>query len=70
MIENPEISIDYSLSYREFVAGQKLAVRQSVPILLFHILARYIALAVALLLVAMALINLFNGHASDRKSTV
>ena len=64
MIENPEISIDYSLSYREFVAGQKLAVRQSIPILLFHILARYIALAVALLLVALALINLFNGYAS------
>jgi hypothetical protein len=64
VIENPEISIDYSLSYREFVAGQKLAVRQSVPILLVHILARYIALAVALLLVAMALINLFNGHGS------
>jgi hypothetical protein len=64
MIENPEISIDYSLSYSEFIAGQKLAVRQSVFPLIIHILARFIAPTIVALLVLMCLVNFFGGHKS------
>jgi ABC-type nickel/cobalt efflux system permease component RcnA len=63
MIEKPSITMEYSLSYSEFVAGHKLAVRQSIPLLAFHIFARYIASAVALVLIALAVINIASGHA-------
>jgi ABC-type nickel/cobalt efflux system permease component RcnA len=62
MIENAEISFDYSLSYREFVAGHKLAARKSVVLFLVHLIGRLIAPCALLLLVAMCLINLFGGH--------
>ena len=63
MVDTPEISIDYSLTYREFVAGYKLAVRQSIPLLLFNVFARYIASGVVIVLVLMCLVNITGGHA-------
>jgi len=64
VIENPEISIDYTLGYREFVAGQKLGVKQSVFPLIIHALARFIAPTIVVVLVLMCLVNFFGGHKS------
>jgi hypothetical protein len=62
MIENPEIIFEYSLSYREFVAGHKLAARKSVVLFVVHLLGRFIAPFTTFLLVTMCLINWFSGH--------
>ena len=62
MIENAEISINYSMSYREFVAGHKLAARKSGVLFLVHLIGRFIAPLALFLLVAMCLINWFGGH--------
>jgi hypothetical protein len=62
MIENAEISFEYSLSYREFVAGHKLAARKSVVLFLVHLIGRLIAPFALFLLMAMCLVNWFGGH--------
>jgi hypothetical protein len=62
MIENAEISFDYSLSYREFVAGHKLAARKGVVLFIVHAIGRFVAPCAFFLLLAMCLINWFGGH--------
>ena len=62
MIEEAEISFEYSLSYREFVAGHKLAARKSVVLFLVHLIGRFIAPLALSILVGMCLINWFGGH--------
>ena len=61
-MDDPEISINYTLSYRDFVAGHKLASRQSIALFLFHFVARYVALIAAFLLCGMAAINVASGQ--------
>jgi len=61
MIEQPEISIEYKLTYRDFVEGQCLGSRQSVVFLVVGIFARYIATAIAVALSAMSLLLIFSG---------
>lgn len=64
MIESPEISTEDPLTYREFVAGHKLAARQSIPMLVFRLFARFFASTIAILLIFLAVVHLSNGHAS------
>jgi hypothetical protein len=64
MIEHPQVSFNYSLSYRDFVAGQKLAAQKSVFLFVIHAVMRFIAPLAASILIAMCLINYFGGHQS------
>ncbi len=49
MINVPEIAIDYTITFPEFVAGSKLGLRQSIFTLVFYVLARYVATTLAVL---------------------
>jgi len=49
MINDPEIVIDYTITFPEFVSGSKLGWRQSIFTLVFYVLARYVATALAVL---------------------
>jgi len=62
MIDNPEIAIDYSLTYKDFVAGHKLATRQNIPLLLVHIIARYIASTLAFLAFVLIIFSFLDGQ--------
>jgi hypothetical protein len=64
MIAEPEVSFDYTLSYRQFVAGHKLAARKSAVLFLVHLLGRFIAPTAAILVTLMCLVNWSTGHGS------
>jgi membrane protein implicated in regulation of membrane protease activity len=70
MIANPEISLSYRLTYREFVAGYKLGVRQSLVALFPYILARFVAPLVACFFLLMAITSITSGHATDVAGTL
>lgn len=61
MINDPEIAVDYTITYAEFVAGSKLGWRQSFLTLAFYILARYLATALAVLFFVLVIFSFFGG---------
>jgi len=64
VLSNPEISIDYKLTYRDFVAGQRLGVRQGVFTLIISFLTRYVATTVAVIISIFMIIFVFKGQSS------
>lgn len=64
MLENPEITIQYSINFQEFVAGSKLAMSKNLLTLLMHLFANFCAPVASILLIAMCLIILAGGKSS------
>jgi DNA-binding helix-hairpin-helix protein with protein kinase domain len=61
LLANPEISLEYSLTFRDFATANKLGVRQHFFIFLIHIIARYVATTLAFLLFSLIIITFFHG---------
>jgi hypothetical protein len=62
MTNEPEIAIDYTITYAEFAAGSRLGWRQSLLTFLFYIVARYIAFALAVLCLALVIFSFTHGE--------
>jgi hypothetical protein len=61
MISDPEIAIDYTITYQEFVAGLKLGWRQSFSTLVLYAFARYLAPTVALFFFVLVVFDFSTG---------
>jgi hypothetical protein len=70
MIANPEISLSYPLTYREFVAGYKLGVRQRLFALVPYIVARFLGPFVAGLFLLLAIFSFTSGHRDAVAGTI
>jgi hypothetical protein len=70
MIANPEISLSYPLTYREFVAGYKLGVRQSLFALVPYIIARLLGPIVACFFLLLAIFSFTSGHRDAVAGTI
>jgi hypothetical protein len=70
MIAEPEMSLSYTLTYSEFVAGYRLGVRQSPFALLPYIVALYIGPLVATLFLLLAIFSFTSGHRDAVAGTI
>ena len=70
MIDEPEVSLSYDLTYRDFVAGYKLGVRQSPLALLPYVVARFLAPIVACLFLLLAVFSFTSGHRDAVAGTI
>lgn len=62
MINDPEIAVDYTITFQEFVSGSKLGCRQNVFTLIFYVLARYVATALAVLFSILVIFDFCSGQ--------